>query len=98
MLKTEDGFDIFEGYGDLFSVLTKGSWEQRRTRPIHAERYPLWKHFKTKEALEKYVLLHRPCLSVHDLLGHPTLSYIMKAHEDGTLNELFLELAKQKQP
>lgn len=104
LFKTEDGIDIYEG--DKFYRINKDlmfwgiSGEVTKEYDYkHLSKIGI-KHFSTKEAAEKYVLLNKPCLSLNDLVPFFPDTYIpFKKGESSTedINTQNLEkLVKQK--
>jgi hypothetical protein len=87
---TEDGVKCYDDTYNLFSVLTKGTWETRRILPSKAENYPSWKHFHTKEARENYILYNKPILSLNEVNA-----YLCKINVFSSLSKL-KELVKSR--
>ena len=78
LFTTEDGYDIREENLEVFSVLTKGSWDTGTTTykkrggykngTAFTEASP-WKHFYYEKARDKYIQENKPFLSVTDVIN-----------------------------
>jgi len=98
LFKTEDGVDIFEGdrfywVNPNFDLQFKPRHGSQSSIPTTDDIKKGHKYFSTKEAAEEYILMHKPCLSINDILS------IRATRDDGSLrvfgNEL-KQLVKSK--
>jgi hypothetical protein len=70
LFKTEDGVDVYDENYRAYGVNTKGTWEIN-SMLAKAMIYPFsgsWKWFSSEEKREEYILLHKPLLSVNDVM------------------------------
>ena len=80
LFTTEDGYNVYQPNLEVYSVLTKGSWDtsdkttyQRnggfaKNGTMFTEN-SVWKHFHSKEKRDEYILNNKPCLSFRDVEG-----------------------------
>lgn len=64
LFTTEDGKEIFKG--DKFWFVDKYNFSEGIA--CDSDIRPYLKHFSTKEAVEKYILMNKPCLSINDVI------------------------------
>lgn len=68
LFTTEDGVDIYEG--DKYYCINANL--QEKVQEIFATKSTIkscfYRYFSTKEKAEEYILMHKPCLSVKDIL------------------------------
>lgn len=85
LFQTEDGVDIFEG-DRVYSVTPNfciGYSGSLKYKPIQL-------CFSTKEAVEEYILMNKPCLSINDI------SSLIKDGQIWWLKEELIKLVKSK--
>lgn len=73
LFTTEDGVEIFEN--DYVAIVNLGNWIitdhiadsgwDKEYNPNYGNTY---KRFSTKEAVEEYILMNKPCLSINDVI------------------------------
>jgi hypothetical protein len=66
LFKTEDGVDVFEGM-EVFVVHPTTLNTIIGLNTIEYSSYKGWLFFSTKDKMEEYVLMNKPCLSIKDI-------------------------------
>jgi hypothetical protein len=67
LFTTEDGVDIYEG-DEYCTVTEQFSIFDFKAGKKHIQSYPNAKLFSTRKKAEEYVLMNKPCLSIHEIM------------------------------
>jgi len=67
LFTTEDGVDVFEGM-EVFVVHPTTLNTIIGLNTIEYSSYKGWLFFSTKDEMEEYIIMNKPCLSINDLL------------------------------
>jgi len=95
LFTTEDGVDIFEGDTNipLYYVSANGfkidSCCKKEIKPGSLSNHNLY--FSTKEAVEEYVLMNKPCLNINDV-KRLLKAHISHAYADRVINAIKREI------
>lgn len=77
LFKTEDGVDIFKGdkyywvniYFKIVEDIAHSETKSAKEYGVHVKA-----DFSTKEAAEEYIIMHKPCLSINDIIEKSILN------------------------